>query len=298
MVKYLITDSEQITSEKLEQISIYNPIYNPALTYKKESKTNYNTFTHYSKRLANTDITLVIENENFTEFSFLDELKYYEKEKYKLLLNSFGELEEINYIDESNTTYDCMIINGIIKYCLKYPFQSVIFKNCLNLTKISNILETYQQILVDELISIHSKQQFSSLNIFLWNCPNFVFNFKPKLILKNKFYMINDITFHISNNFTLIYKYSNELLQHILHQQYGQIKSLTNDNQNLKKENETNNNIILEMVERMSLIENKLNLSLSKSAKLAEKLENKLMLLEDELSNKLNKNSIIYSFYK
>jgi hypothetical protein len=212
-------------------------------------------------------------------------------------LNSFGELEEINYIDESNTAYDSMIINGIKKVVYKYPFYSVIFKNCLNLKKISNILETCQQILVDDLISQQSKQQLSYLNIFLWNCPNFVFNFKPELNLNNKFYTINNITFYISNNFTLIYKYSNELLQQILHQQCGQIKSLTNDNQNLKKENETNNNIILEMVKRMSLIENKLNLSLSKSAKLAEKSENKLMLLEDSLSNKLNKNSIIYSFY-
>ena len=83
-------------------------------------------------------------------------------------------------------------------------------------------------------------------------------------------------------------------MQHILYQQYEQIKSLTNDNQNLKKENETNNNIILEMAKRMSLIETKLNLSLSKSTELT---ENQLMLLEDALSNKLNKHSIIYSFY-
>ncbi len=48
------------------------------------------------------------------------------------------------------------------------------------------------------------------------------------------------------------------------------------------------------MVKRMLLIETKLNLSLSKSSEL---MENQLMLLEDALSNKLSKHSIIYSFY-
>jgi len=311
MVKYLITDCSQITSERSEQISIYNPIYNWMLycqTTPIESTTSYSTLTHHLDSLSSDSkhIALVIENENFEEFSFLDELKNYEKEKYKLLLNFFGELEQIYYIDDSSTIYDSMIINGIKKDFYKYPFQSVIFKNCLNLKKISDILEAHQQI-YDSLISKNAgdnfQQIFTYAKYFIWNCPNFVFDFKPiecNRNIKSHNTIANSmrvILFHISNNFTLIYKYTDVLLQHILHQQYVQIKSLTNDNQNQKKENETNNNIILEMVKQMSLIENKLNLSLSKSAKLAEKSENKLMLLEDELSNKLNKNSIIYSFY-
>lgn len=308
MVKYLIIDCEQITCERSEQISIFNPINNFQYICEStpgKSKTSYSTLTYYLHSLSSDSnhVALVIENENFEEFSFLDELKNYNKEKYKLLLNSFGELEQIYYIDDSSTIYDSMIINGTSKRFYKYPFQYVIFKNCLNLKKISGILEAHQQI-YDTLIYKNDGNNFQQIftcpKYFIWNCPNFVFDFKPieynrniishNIIAKS----MRVILFHISNNFKLIYKYTDVLLQHILHQQYEQIKSLTNDNQNLKKENETNNNIILEMVKRMSLIETKLNLSLLKSTELTEK---QLMLLEDELSNKLSKKSIIYNFY-
>lgn len=308
MVKYLIIDCEQITCERSEQISIFNPINNFQYIYEStlgKSITSYSTLTYYLHSLSSDSkhVALVIENENFEEFSFLDELKNYEKEKYKLLLNFFGELEQIYYTDDSSTIYDSMIINGTSKRFYKYPFQYVIFKNCLNLKKISGILEAHQQI-YDTLIYKNAdnfQQIFTYPKYFIWNCPNFVFDFKPieyNRNIKSHNIIANSmrvIFFHISNNFKLIYKYTDVLLQHILHQQHEQIKSLTNDNQNLKKENETNNNIILEMANRMSSIETKLNLSLLKSTELT---ENQLMLLEDELSNKLSKKSIIYNFYK
>jgi uncharacterized coiled-coil protein SlyX len=270
MVKYLLIDCDKITFETSDCNYIQNPINLKGI---RETNISRNTQSYSSisfPQHLSVLTTLVIENENFVEFSFLDELKKYEKEKYKLLLNSFGEFEQINYAKESeqNTLYTHIILNGVRRSILKYPFQLVIFKNCLNLQKISGILESHQQIY--DISLSHNPNYFEQLvnitnfNYFVWNCPKFKFEFKPlEFVTGNRSHTIlhngcPHIGFYISDKFQLIYKYTDVLLQHILCQQHNLIKSLTNDNKNLKIEYDTSNNVILEMTNKINALNKKL----------------------------------------
>lgn len=269
MVKYVILDCAEIITDECELITVNNPVY-----YKYVNNLKINRDKQTFKSYKNTSNILVIENEDFEIFSLLDEMLYYkENNGYDLLLNNNKGLEKINYIKKSNSDKrnSCLLNYKERTICESTLFSSIIFKNCKNFKKITNVVDA----------ALYFNYVNAGLrHCFIWNCPKFNFEFTQMSIYKKNQHdrlddIWNEIKFYISDNFNIIFNFDNNIINNIIDKQKDDLRLKTNEIDTLKTE-------LFETKYKLSEFENIIK-------KLSEKIEN----IESKISN----NEKTYSFY-
>lgn len=256
MVKYLIDNIIHITHFDTIYHG-YKKIY--SVSYSNNNKYVYenlfiNNSTSQIKTVINNfalptrKLVLVIENEDFTNFSFLDEINILNNKYYDIIYdaniskNNIIKTNKISNNSENSLYIKIRINNNKEMIVSKYPFEFVIFKNCLNLKNIFHIKDA------------KTKQiNNNGISIFLINCPNFTFDINKykECVNNNNIDLIPKI--YIGNNFNFLYNYDNNTIHKLINNYNSQLNILQNDNLNNKK-------LIDELVKNNESLTNEINI--------------------------------------
>lgn len=184
------------------------------------------------------DNILVIDNEDFENFSFIDNII---DKKTDLMLNYKGEYEKIIYTDVVYDNVYNIIKDGQLYNKTKY-IECFMFVNCKNFKKIT---------FVDNFEEIYQKNYSNTFKGYIFvNCPNFnVELFANEIYTKVKSYtkgisypLSTFINLYSSDNFKIYYKYNHYDFANIFskfNEIEKKLEKCIEKNDELKKENES-----------------------------------------------------------